>query len=297
MIKVTSKKLFTVYSIAAVLLLLYILSFTVFSSGANRKQQKTQIQLLHEADISLIDNITIQNAAGQIILRRQNNMWLVTQDPSQNNFIPADTQLLQKLFVNLASKHIMYKSGKKEQESSYGLSASDVTAITLYKNSTPYQTLYFGNQDFTQTQRYFTTDELNSVYLMDASFDTYLSVSAQIWCDPYIISAQLKDSVFQMGDIQSVNAQSAQKLTELRHGGFADQQEIAVITPQTRPVKKLVLDMGDKSVITINIYNSILSDNDYVVQTIFDSSRTNQTFGYYTKISLWTYNKINEITL
>ena len=178
MINVTSKKLFIVYSIAAILMLFYILSLTVFSSQGNQKKHKSEIQLLHEADISLIDNILIQNSTGQIILRRQNNMWLVSQEPEQDNFIPADTQLLQKFFVDLVSKHIIYKSGKKDEENSYGLSHSDVTAISLYKNSSPYQTLYFGDQDFTQTQRYFTTDEFNSVYLIDSTFDSYLSISS-----------------------------------------------------------------------------------------------------------------------
>lgn len=298
MIKITSRKLFAVYTSLSILLLLYILSFNVFSSQGDHKRHYQEIQLLHEADISTIDQIIIQNATDAILLVRQNNMWLACKDFNIENIIPADTQLLQKLFVNLAGKHKMAKSGNKNSVESYGLSQNDVTAISLYKNGQEYEHLFFGNNDFAQTGRYFTTNELNSVFLFDTTFDNFLSVSSTHWCDPFLISSQLKDSVFNMGDIQNYDSQTAQKLLELRHGGFAQNQEIQAVQNNTVPkVQSLVLHMGDKSTIKLDIYNSCLADNEYIVQTNFNSSRTGQSFSYYTKISLWTYNKISEITL
>ena len=208
------------------------------------------------------------------------------------------SQQLQKLFVNLCSKHKMAKAGNKNNVQAYGLTQEDVTVISLYKDGQEYEHLFFGDTDFSQTGRYFTTNELNSVFLFDSSFDNYLSVNTQVWCDPYIISSQLKNSVFNMGDIQNLSTDSAQKLLELRHGGFAEQSEIeAVLNNTTKQLEDIHLQMGDKSTIVLSIYNSILTDNEYILKTTFISDRTGQSFSYFTKISLWTYNKISEITL
>lgn len=300
MIKVTSKKIFFVYALCAVLLLLYVFSFTVFSTDGKHKRHSQSIQLLHEADVSTIDQIIIQNNSSAIILNRQNNMWLASSDFTQDNFIPADTEMLKKLFVNLATVHKITKAGKKSGVEAYGLSQDTVTAISLYKDGLEYEHLFFGNLDFTQSERYFTTNELNSVFLIDSSFDSFLSLSSQTWCDPYIISAQLKEQVFQMGDIQSLQKEAADKLLELRHGGFASLDEInqALSNPILHDYN-LTLHMGDKSVIKLDFYNSDLTkdSSDYLVKVQFESARTGQSFTYYTKISLWTYNKIKEITL
>ncbi len=298
MIKVTSKKLFIIYAASAILLLLYFFSFNVFSGNKEHKKHFQDIQLLHEADISTIDQILIQNNTTAILLERQNNMWLACKDFNFDNLIPADTQQLQKLFVNLCSKHKMAKAGNKNNVQAYGLTQEDVTVISLYKDGQEYEHLFFGDTDFSQTGRYFTTNELNSVFLFDSSFDNYLSVNTQVWCDPYIISSQLKDSVFNMEDIQNLSTDSAQKLLELRHGGFAEQSEIeAVLNNTTKQLEDIHLQMGDKSTIVLSIYNSILTDNEYIVKTTFISDRTGQSFSYFTKISLWTYNKLSEITL
>ena len=300
MIKVTSKKIFFVYTLCAVLILLYVLSLTAFAPDGKNKRHTQSIQLLHEADISTIDQIIIQNNSSAILLIRQNNMWLASSDFTGENFIPADTDMLQKLFVNLAGTHKMTKAGKKSGVEAYGLSQNDVTAISLYKDGLEYEHLFFGNLDFTQSERYFTTNELNSVFLIDSSFDSFLSVSSQSWCDPYIISGQLKDKVFQMGDIQSLPQDAADKLLELRHGGFASTDEINwIIANPALHDYNLTLHMGDKSVIKLDFYNSDITkdSSDYLVRVEFDSARTGQSFTYYTKISLWTYSKIKEITL
>jgi hypothetical protein len=298
MIKITLKKVFALYSVLAIFLLLYFLSFNVFSGNKEHKKHFQDIQLLHEADISTIDQILIQNNTTAILLERQNNMWLACKDFNFDNLIPADTQQLQKLFVNLCSKHKMAKAGNKNNVQAYGLTQEDVTVISLYKDGQEYEHLFFGDTDFSQTGRYFTTNELNSVFLFDSSFDNYISINTQVWCDPYIISSQLKNSVFNMGDIQNLSTDSAQKLLELRHGGFAEQSEIeAVLNNTTKQLEDIHLQMGDKSTIVLSIYNSILTDNEYIVKTTFISDRTGQSLSYFTKISLWTYNKISEITL
>ncbi len=310
MINPSKKQLIIIYSFAAILAVLYILSLTVFSKTVKSKKHIQQLQLLHEADISNIDIITIQNGAAAVILTRTDNMWLIVNQNDVNDRIPADTQRLQKFFVLLVSKHNMTKAGKSDSSNgnAYGLDSDQATEITLYKNGTAYEKLSFGALNFSQTERYFTTQELKSVYLAGQEFDGFLNVSVQSWADPYIISEQLKNDVFMMGEPQGISVLydsksnevpepvegfDFEKLFELRHGGFAEnlpsQLELSFI-----------IQMGDKSSIQLDI-SQIISDEDsanaYIVKTTFDSERTQKTVSYTTQISQWTYNKISEMML
>ena len=313
MINPSKKQLIIIYSFAAILAVLYILSLTVFSKTVKSKKHIQQLQLLHEADISNIDIITIQNGAAAVILTRTDNMWLIVNQNDVNDRIPADTQRLQKFFVLLVSKHNMTKAGKSDSlnGNAYGLDSDQATVITLYKNGTAYEKLSFGALNFSQTERYFTTQELKSVYLAGQEFDGFLNVSVQSWADPYIISEQLKNDVFMMGEPQGISilydrnsdgvlrqAQEPQnfdfeKLFELRHGGFAENLP-------AEQVLSFVIQMGDKSSIQLYI-SQIISDEDsanaYIVKTTFDSERTQKTVSYTTQISQWTYNKISEMML
>ena len=300
-----------------------LLYLTVFSKTGEKKSHQQEIQLLHEADISQIDGIIIQGGEEGLIFTRKNNMWLLANLDDPNNTIPADTNRLAKLFVNLASKHIMTKSGKKDSETTnaYGLDQTNSTVISIFKDGTEYQRLYFGSTDFSQSRRYFTTLELNSIFLFDSSFENFLNTSVQSWSDPYIISQQLKDEVFQMGEPQTVALRDPQgpqaaiavpetksavpealegsqpdftKLFELRHGGICE------TLIDSTPELSFTIQMGDKSTISLEIseiLNSSDSAKEYAVKTTFDSPRLSQTFTYTTKISLWTYNKIKEIML
>ena len=322
MINPSKKQLIIVYAVAAVLAVFYILSLTVFSKSGSSKKYIQQLQLLHEADISNIDIITIQSGADAVILTRTDNMWLIVNQNDVNDRIPADTQRLQKFFVLLVSKHNMTKAGKSDSSSgnSYGLDSNESTVITLYKNGAAYETLSFGALNFSQTERYFTTQELKSVYLAGQEFDGFLNVSVQSWADPYIISEQLKNDVFVMGEPQGISilydrnsdgvlrqAQEPQdntvpepvegfdfeKLFDLRHGGFSENLP-------SEPVLSFIIQMGDKSTIQLDI-SQIISDEDtaktYLVKTTFDSERLQKSVSYTTQISQWTYSKISEMML
>ena len=280
-----------------------LLYLTVFSKSGEKKRHQQEIQLLHEADISQIDGIIIQGNNQGIILQRTNDMWLLTDMSNPASSIPADTQRLAKLFVNLVSKHTMTKSGKKDSSiiNTYGLDETNGIVISLFKDGIEYQRLYFGSTDFSQSRRYFTTMELNSVFLFDSSFENFLNTKVQSWSDPYIISQQLKDEVFQMGEPQRIAGVpepvegqiDLAKLFELRHGGIAD----ALIDVPAE--LSFTIQMGDKSTITLDIYEypSDEAVQEYVVSTKFDSPRLGKSYSYNTKISLWTYNRIKEIML
>jgi hypothetical protein len=321
MINPSKKQMIAAYCVAAVLTILLILSKTVFStdSAASKKRHSIQLQLIHEADISNIDIITIQHADSAIILTRTDNMWLIANQNDVNDKIPADTERLKSFFILLASKHTMAKAGKStNQDNSYGLDAQNGTVMTLYKNGTPYQAMTFGALNFSQTERYFTTQELKSVYLVGSEFESFLSVSITNWADPYIVSSQLKNDVFEMGQVQSAalydfktnksitlnssneeQKKSIQKLFDLRHGGFVQEagalEQLQALS-QTKALS-VELEMGDKSKIILELFEHPAIENEYIVYTTFNSERTKKSFTYKTQISAWTYNKISEMML
>ena len=271
-----------------------LLYLTVFSSKGGKKRHQQQIQLLHEADISQVDGIIIQGGDKGLIFTRTDNMWLLQDMSNPGFYIPADTERLAKLFVNLVTKHTMSRTGKKDSETinAYGIDETNGTVISIFKDGTEYERLYFGATDFSQSRRYFTTLELNAVFLFDSSFENFLSTSVQSWSDPYIISKQLKDEVFQMGEPQG--QKDISKLFELRHGGIAAVQNLE------DPEVTYEIQMGDKSTITLEVYQLYISSQEtpeYAVKTTFNSLRLNKTFTYTTKISLWTYESIKTTML
>ena len=315
----SKKQLVAVYLIAFILALLYIFSLTLFSSD-NKKRHSQQLQLLHQADISNIDIITFQRQNQSIILLRRDNMWQLVNPLNADDRLVANADTLQKFFICLANKHTLIKAGKIDSKdeawssSSYGFNQQDATMITLYKNGLEYKKLLFGSLNFSQTERYFTTNELNAVYLARQEFEPFLSLTIQNWVDPYIISSQLKDSVFTMGQVQTVNFYDYQeqkaclldslnaedkgridKLLELRHGGFVEDQTFS--PSESQKCLNLQLQMGDKSKINLDFYKSQTAENEYITEVTFDSQRQGKSFKYKTNISSWTYNKIKEMML
>ena len=315
-----SKKIMKItYGLAGLITLLFILTITVFSpaGSANKKRHTIQLQFIHEADISNIDIITIQHGDSAIILSRSDNMWLLANQNDVNAKIPADVQKLKSFFILLASKHTMTKAGNTaDKDNSYGLDTEEGTTITLYKNGLAYQSLNFGALNFSQTQRYFTSAELKSVFLAGQEFDPFLTTSVTAWADPYIISTQLLNDVFSMGLAQTADFydyqknqhttltssdkeenKSIQKLFDLRHGGFALDLQNQSADDKQNKVLAVKIQMGDKSQINLDISVHPTIENEYIVFTTFNSQRLGKSFTYKTQISAWTYSKISEMML
>ncbi len=319
MINPSKKTMGITYALAAVLTILFILSITVFSpsSNANKKRHSLQLQIIHEADISNIDIITIQSGDSAIILTRTDNMWLIANQNNVDDKIPANTDRLKSFFVFLASKHRLTKAGKSaNNDNSYGLDKHDSIVISLYKNGSSYQSLSFGDLNFSQTQRYFTTAEVKAVFLAGSEFEPFLTTSVSMWADPYIISTQLLNDAFSMGLAQTADffdyktnnhvtltisndeqKKSIQKLFDLRHGGFVERDSNQTSDKAQNQTLSVKIQMGDKSQITMDLFEHPSIENEYIVYTTFESERFTKSFTYKTQISAWTYNKISEMML
>ena len=294
MIKITTKKVLLEYCIILVLAVLYLLSFTVFKPKSQKKAFSTQIKFITDSDISQIDGIIIQDSNNSLIITKENDMWVLCNSNDTQNKIPADIQTLQNLFVSLSKVQTITKAGEKNNStdfSSYGLTSAQAASITIYKNGSLYHNLLFGNMDFSQSHRYFTDEELNSIYLIDNNFESFLSSSVQIWSDPYIISDQLKSEVFKTGEIQSISAYDyenktgtaltnqtenwndiSSKILNLRHGGFADKNQIELINSQINtPTLLIHIETGAMSQIILEIYQNTQTENEFIIKTKFIS--------------------------
>ena len=144
------------------------------------------------------------------------------------------------------------------------------------------------------------TGKSAAVYEIDSSLNNYLSLSPQLWFDPYIISKALEKNLTYK-DIQRIKvdfegkpsvittktdgfADKVSKFIELRHGGKTEYKSIG------SPELTITLEKGDKSEITVSIF-ATENQSEYNIETTYSETEIKVN----TKISLWTYNKIKEI--
>lgn len=313
MIKINKKNTTILYSIIFVLLILYIFSVTFFSNNAKNKKAYTKYTLIDEKLLSEINLITIQkNTSEQLVFFFKDNMWLITYNNDLQSGIPVDINTLKNFFVYFFKIQNIYKvSDNYNENNAYGLTQNNQTKINFYTNNSEDYEFCFGNLDFSQSKRYFSTNSKKGVYLINSDFDSFLTTSSQFWADPLIISTQIKDSVLQMGEIQSISiknyednssnyinsssenwSENSAKLLELRHGGQNTDQNYL----QQKKLYNLDLEMGDKSSINMQIFETS-EENQFICKITFNSNKLKSEFSYDVKISLWTYNKIKEITL
>ena len=148
--------------------------------------------------------------------------------------------------------------------------------------------------------------------------DNYLTTSVQFWCDSSLISQNVFGKI-QASDIQKNYVifddemhtfSDLQKLLDLRHGGFISNiqknQDEQILESANQSQKKnqnensiskmkIFLELGNKNQITLNFIQE--KKNSFVqVESIYENSY-GEKFVYNSQISLWTYNKIKEITL
>ena len=172
--------------------------------------------------------------------------------------------------------------------------------------------IFFGAQDFSLSSRYVMSGKSTAIYEISNFLDNYLTTSVQFWCDSSLISQNVFGKI-QVSDIQKNYVifddkmhifSDLQKLLDLRHGGFisniqSNQPENAYKNDhQNKEYESkmtIFLELGNKNQITLNLFQ--LKENSFVsVESVYENS-VGEKFVYNSQISLWTYNKIKEITL
>ena len=146
-----------------------------------------------------------------------------------------------------------------------------------------------------------------TVFELDDSLDSYLELSIQQWSEPTIISKNVLGNVDET-DIQSITITEngtnfiytknttddfftkANKLLELRHGGLGE------YVSSVNSVKDIKIELGNKEWVTLSFYNST-EEKEYIIVSQYYIEAINKKYYYTSKISSWTYNRINEIML
>lgn len=314
MLKLKNKYL---YIIALSLLFLYIFSF-IFQKSDKRKSVKSA--LINPLYVNKIDSFELFDGDKEkIIFKKNQNVWEIHKDFDNSlQKIPAESKKIEN-FLKTASEVVnMYKISDTFTENNSFMILKPGYIQLKYTIDTKIYEIFFGAQDFSLSSRYVMSGKSTAIYEISNYMDNYLTTSVQFWCDSSLISQNVFGKI-QASDIQKNYVifddkmhtfSDLQKLLDLRHGGFISNiqknQDEQILESANQSQKKnqnensiskmkIFLELGNKNQITLNFIQ--LKENSFVqVESVYENSY-GEKFVYNSQISLWTYNKIKEITL
>ena len=314
MLKVKNKYL---YIIIVGLLFLYIFSF-IFQKSDKRTYVKSS--LINPSNVNKIDSFELFDGDQEkIIFQKNGNVWEMIKIFDNNlQKLPAETKKIEN-FLKTASQIVnMYKiSDTFTEDNSFMILKPGFIQFKYFTGDKFYE-IFFGAQDFSLSSRYVMSGKSTAIYEISNFLDNYLTTSVQFWCDSSLISQNVFGKI-QVSDIQKNYVifddkmhifSDLQKLLDLRHGGFISDyknlqneqiNENSFQIQNENSEKKfeskmtIFLELGNKNQITLNLFQ--LKENSFVsVESVYENS-VGEKFVYNSQISLWTYNKIKEITL
>lgn len=314
MLKLKNKYL---YIIALSLLFLYIFSF-IFQKSDKRKSVKSA--LINPLYVNKIDSFELFDGDKEkIIFKKNQNVWEIHKDFDNSlQKIPAESKKIEN-FLKTASEVVnIYKISDTFTENNSFMILKPGYIQLKYTIDNKIYEIFFGAQDFSLSSRYVMSGKSTAIYEISNYLDNYLTTSVQFWCDSSLISQNVFGKI-QASDIQKNYVifddkmhtfSDLQKLLDLRHGGFisnvqknrdeqilesANQNQKKNQNENSISKMKIFLELGNKNQINLNFIQ--VKENSFVqVESVYENS-SGEKFVYYSQISLWTYNKIKEITL
>ena len=323
-----NKNLIFLYVLVLILALLYLLSFVKKTD----KRKAVNTALINSKYQDSIYKLQLSNAQGLLEITKNEGIWFAGDFPADservNNFIKNLTKIrtlykLQEIKSNKSSQSESLKQSESLNEI-YGFDEANKFVLRYFYNESDFADIIFGKNDFSQTSRYLMSSKSTAVYEADDSLEPYLSISKQIWCEPYMISHIISGKIDSdmimkikinydnkeiIKDSQSENWKTnCSKLLDLRHGGFKELNKNGNTGTGTdsdfeknQAEMILSLELGNKNSIKITISpdenSSSENTGQYQVQAQYYLNKNNQIFTCNSQISLWTYNKIKEIML
>lgn len=291
-------------------LFLLILFFVSFNSRFTNKDTSEIIktELINEKNVNSITKIQFSQGNKKLFLIKNDDFWILKTDENSKNAMPGDTVKIEKFITDFASlRDIKKLSNKISEKNNYGFDDINSFKIRYYIDDDNFSDLIFGGQDFSLSSRYLMVSNKATVFELDDSLDSYLDLSIQQWSEPTIISKNVLGNVDET-DIQSITITEngtnfiytknttddfftkANKLLELRHGGLGE------AVSSVNSVKDIKIEFGNKEWVTLSFYNST-EEKEYIIVSQYYIEAINKKYYYTSKISSWTYNRINEIML
>lgn len=291
-------------------LFLLILFFVSFNSRFTNKDTSEIIktELINEKNVNSITKIQFSQGNKKLFLIKNDDFWILKTDENSKNAMPGDTVKIEKFITDFASlRDIKKLSNKISEKNNYGFNDLNSFKIRYFIDDDNFSDLIFGGQDFSLSSRYLMVSNKATVFELDDSLDSYLDLSIQQWSEPTIISKNVLGNVDET-DIQSITITEngtnfiytknttddfftkANKLLELRHGGLGES------VSSVNSVKDIKIEFGNKEWVTLSFYNST-EEKEYIIVSQYYIEAINKKYYYTSKISSWTYNRINEIML
>ena len=291
-------------------LFLLILFFVSFNSRFTNKDTSEIIktELINEKNVNSITKIQFSQGNKKLFLIKNDDFWILKTDENSKNAMPGDSVKIEKFITDFASlRDIKKLSNKISEKNNYGFDDLNSFKIRYFIDDDNYSDLIFGGQDFSLSSRYLMVSNKATVFELDDSLDSYLDLSIQQWSEPTIISKNVLGNVDET-DIQSITITEngtnfiytknttddfftkANKLLELRHGGLGES------ISSVNSVKDIKIEFGNKEWVTLSFYNST-EEKEYIIVSQYYIEAINKKYYYTSKISSWTYNRINEIML
>ena len=291
-------------------LFLLILFFVSFNSRFTNKDTSEIIktELINEKNVNSITKIQFSQGNKKLFLIKNDDFWILKTDENSKNAMPGDTVKIEKFITDFASlRNIKKLSNKISEKNNYGFDDINSFRIRYFIDDDNFSDLIFGGQDFSLSSRYLMVSNKATVFELDDSLDSYLDLSIQQWSEPTIISKNVLGNVDET-DIQSITITEngtnfiytknttddfftkANKLLELRHGGLGE------YVSSVNSVKDIKIEFGNKEWVTLSFYNST-EEKEYIIVSQYYIEAINKKYYYTSKISSWTYNRINEIML
>lgn len=291
-------------------LFLLILFFVSFNSRFTNKDTSEIIktELINEKNVNSITKIQFSQGNKKLFLIKNDDFWILKTDENSKNAMPGDTVKIEKFITDFASlRNIKKLSNKISEKNNYGFDDINSFKIRYFIDDDNFSDLIFGGQDFSLSSRYLMVSNKATVFELDDSLDSYLDLSIQQWSEPTIISKNVLGNVDET-DIQSITITEngtnfiytknttddfftkANKLLELRHGGLGES------VSSVNSVKDIKIEFGNKEWVTLSFFNST-EEKEYIIVSQYYIEAINKKYYYTSKISSWTYNRINEIML
>lgn len=312
MLKIKNKYL---YIIIVILIFLYVFSF-IFQRSDKRKSLKST--LINPSYVNEIEYFELFDGDKEkLIFQKNGNVWEIHKNYENSiQKLPAESTIIKDFFKTASGVVNMYKiSDTFTEDNSFMILKPGYIQFKYTYKDKMYE-IYFGAQDFSLSSRYVMSGKSTDIYEISNFMDKYLTTSVQFWCDSSLISQNVFGKI-QVSDIQKNYVifddkmhifSDLQKLLDLRHGGFIsniqsnqDEKNPENAYKNDHQNKEyeskmtIFLELGNKNQITLNLFQ--LKENSFVsVESVYENS-VGEKFVYNSQISLWTYNKIKEITL